>query len=87
MTVANSLFAQSSEMGALPTLYAATAPDVNGCDYIGPGGFMNMRGFPVKEQSSDASYDEAAGRRLWLVSEELTGVHYTALDKTPIAGD
>jgi NAD(P)-dependent dehydrogenase (short-subunit alcohol dehydrogenase family) len=82
MTVANSLFAQSSEMGALPTLYAATAPDVNGCDYIGPGGFMNMRGYPVKERSSDASYDEADARRLWSVSEELTGVHYEALEKT-----
>ena len=82
MTVATSLFAQSSEMGALPTLYAATAPDVNGCDYIGPGGFMNMRGYPVKERSSDASYDEADARRLWSVSEELTGVHYEALEKT-----
>ena len=82
MTVANSLFAQSSEMGALPTLYAATAPDVNGCDYIGPGGFMNMRGYPVKERSSDASYDEADARRLWSVSEELTGVRYEALDMT-----
>ena len=82
MTVANTLFAQSSEMGALPTLYAATAPDVNGCDYIGPGGFMNMRGYPVKERSSDASYDEADARRLWSASEELTGVRYEALEKT-----
>jgi len=82
MTVANNLFAQSSEMGALPTLYAATAPDVNGCDYIGPGGFMNMRGYPVKERSSDASYDEADAHRLWSVSEKLTGVHYEALEKT-----
>jgi NAD(P)-dependent dehydrogenase (short-subunit alcohol dehydrogenase family) len=81
MTVANSLFAQSSEMGALPTLYAATAPDVNGCDFIGPGGFMNMRGYPVKELSSDASYDEADARRLWSVSEGLTGIHYEALEK------
>lgn len=82
MTAANSLFAQSSEMGALPTLYAATAPDVNGCDYIGPGGFMNMRGYPVKERSSEASYDEADARRLWSVSEELTGVRYEPLEMT-----
>jgi len=43
-------------------LYLAIAPDVNGCDYIGPGGFMNMRGYPVKERSSDASYNEARKR-------------------------
>jgi len=48
---------------------------------------MNMRGYPVKEKSSDASYDEATARSLWLVSEELTGVHYTALEKTPVTGD
>ena len=81
MSMSNTLFAQSSEMGALPTLYAATAPDVNGCDYIGPGGFMNMRGYPVKEVSSAASYDEAAARRLWDLSETLTGVRYEALEQ------
>ena len=87
MSMSNTLFAQSSEMGALPTLYAATAPDVNGCDYIGPGGFMNMRGYPVKELSSEASYDEVAARRLWAVSEEMTGVRYEALDTLPsVAG-
>jgi NAD(P)-dependent dehydrogenase (short-subunit alcohol dehydrogenase family) len=80
MTLANTLFAQSSEMGALPTLYAATAPDVQGCDYIGPGGFMNMRGYPVKELSSEASYDEAAASHLWAISESLTGVRYEALE-------
>lgn len=79
MTVANTFFAQSSEMGALPTLYAAAASNVNGCDYIGPGGFMNMRGYPVKERSSEASYKEDDARRLWSVSEALTGVHYETL--------
>lgn len=83
MTLANTLFAQSSEMGALPTLYAATDPDVEGCDYIGPGGFMNMRGYPVKEMSSEASYDEAAASRLWAISEALTGVRYEALENLP----
>ncbi len=84
ISVANALFAQSSEMGALPTLYAATAPDVNGCDYIGPGGFIHMRGYPVKELSSKASYEETAARRLWAISEEMTGVRYDALAKTPV---
>ncbi len=86
MKAANNLFAQSSEMGALPTLYAAAAPDVNGCDFIGPDGFMRMRGYPVKELSSDASYSEADARRLWSVSEELTGVRFEALQQTPAAG-
>lgn len=83
MTLANRFFAQSSEMGALPTLYAATAPDVQGCDYIGPGGWMHMRGYPVKEYSSDASYDEASARRLWEISESLTGISY-ALPQTSV---
>jgi len=74
MAAANTLFGQSPEQGALPMLYAATAPDVDGGDYVGPGGFMNMRGAPEKQQSSDRSYDADRARRLWTVSEELTGV-------------
>ncbi|MBC8078571.1 MAG: SDR family NAD(P)-dependent oxidoreductase [Chloroflexales bacterium] len=77
--VSNRLFAQSAAMGALPTLYAATAPDVNGCDYIGPVGFLGMRGAPVKAKSSGRSYDAQLAARLWQVSEDLTGVRYTAL--------
>jgi hypothetical protein len=63
-------------LGALPLLYAATAPDVRGGDYIGPGGFMAYRGHPVKVQSNAASHDQAAAARLWALSEELTDVHY-----------
>ena len=44
----NGLLAQSAEMGALPTLYAAAMADVNGGDYIGPDGFQQMRGYPTK---------------------------------------
>lgn len=76
MSVGNRLFAQSAAMGALPLLYAATAPGVNGCDYIGPTGIGGSRGHPNKARSSAASYDEAAAKRLWAVSEEMTGVHY-----------
>ena len=72
----NYIFAQNGEMGALPTLYAATAPDVHGADYIGPGGFMEMRGYPKKVQSNEASHDLTVAKRLWEVSEELTGVQY-----------
>jgi hypothetical protein len=82
MKVANSLLAQSAEMGTLPMLYAATAEEVAGGDYVGPGGFMNMRGYPETQPSSDRSYDEATAERLWQVSEELTGVEYVFPEAT-----
>ncbi len=67
---------QKPEMGALPTLYAATAPEVKGGEYYGPRGLGGMRGFPVRIQSSSRSYDREVAGKLWIVSEELTGVHY-----------
>ena len=76
MKAANAVLAQSAERGALSMLYAATAPDVDGGEYVGPGGFMNMRGRPAVQQSSDVSYDRHRADRLWEVSEELTGVTY-----------
>ena len=74
--IANQLFAQSAAMGALPTLYAATAAEVNGCDYIGPTSLFGLRGAPGKIKSSQRSYDPAVAARLWQVSEQLTGVYY-----------
>jgi NAD(P)-dependent dehydrogenase (short-subunit alcohol dehydrogenase family) len=79
MGVSNRLFAQSAAMGALPTLYAAAAPEVRGGDYIGPDGFGEMWGNPAKVGCSAAARDAAAAARLWAVSEELTGVRYEAL--------
>jgi NAD(P)-dependent dehydrogenase (short-subunit alcohol dehydrogenase family) len=79
MKFGNAVFAQSALTGALPALYAATAPDLLGGDFIGPGGFMGMRGYPVKTHSSPASHDPQTAARLWSLSEELTGVHYTRL--------
>jgi hypothetical protein len=61
----------------LPTLFASTAPQVNGCDYIGPTGMGGARGYPDKVMSNDKSYDEALAKRLWTASEELTGVVYS----------
>lgn len=72
--------AQSQEMGALPLLYAATAPGLVGGEYIGPGGMSGMRGYPHVTRAADRAYDEAAAEQLWRVSEELTHVHYDALD-------
>jgi NAD(P)-dependent dehydrogenase (short-subunit alcohol dehydrogenase family) len=74
--VANRLFAQSAAMGALPTLYAATAADIRGGEYIGPLGLLSLRGAPGKVRSSARSHDRAVAARLWLLSEQLTGVRY-----------
>ncbi|WP_029118122.1 SDR family NAD(P)-dependent oxidoreductase [Mycobacterium sp. URHB0044] len=65
---------QPAEMGALPTLRAATDPGVAGGQYFGPDGFGEQRGYPKVVASSAASHDTDAQRRLWTVSEELTGV-------------
>lgn len=70
----NRLFAQGADMGALPTLYAATAPEVKSGDYVGPGGFAELWGSPKRVGSSQSARDEASARRLWEVSERLTGV-------------
>lgn len=70
------LIGQSPEMGALPTLYAATAPDVQGGDYYGPGDWGGLRGCPARGRSSGRSYDKIVATKLWTVSEELTGVRY-----------
>jgi NAD(P)-dependent dehydrogenase (short-subunit alcohol dehydrogenase family) len=80
----NPFFAQPPPMGALPTLRAAVDPNVTGGEYYGPGGFMEMRGYPVLVQSNDASHSLADARRLWRVSEELTGVRFTALREESI---
>ncbi|WP_246998098.1 oxidoreductase [Halosolutus gelatinilyticus] len=74
--VLNAVVAQSAEQGALPTLYAATAPDVEGGAYYGPDGIANMRGAPERQASSDRSYDRETARRLWRISRDLTGVEY-----------
>ncbi len=76
MKIANRFFAQDVEIGALPTLYAATAPDVDPGDFIGPGGFNEVRGYPQKVSSSPAAQNEPDARRLWEISEKLTGVTY-----------
>lgn len=80
LRLGNRLVAQSAAQGALPTLYAATASEVNSCDYITPGGLFGLRGWPQKARSSAASYDEETAGRLWEVSRALSGVRYEALE-------
>jgi NAD(P)-dependent dehydrogenase (short-subunit alcohol dehydrogenase family) len=67
--------AQDEDGGALPTLYAAVA-DIPGNSFAGPGGFMEQRGAPKLVGRSGAALDGVVARRLWDVSEELTGVRF-----------
>ncbi|MGH3878385.1 MAG: oxidoreductase [Actinophytocola sp.] len=68
--------AQSPRMGALPMLYAATAPGVVGGTCVGPDGFMQRNGYPTVVRSSRRSRDVALAARLWERSEALTGVRF-----------
>jgi NAD(P)-dependent dehydrogenase (short-subunit alcohol dehydrogenase family) len=79
MAIGNKLIAQSDEMGALPTLYAATQ-DIPGGSYVGPDGLGEQRGHPTLVGRSSAASDGQTARRLWERSEELTGVRF------PLAG-
>jgi NAD(P)-dependent dehydrogenase (short-subunit alcohol dehydrogenase family) len=76
MAVGNRLVAQSAEMGALPTLYAAIA-EVEPGGFYGPLGLGGARGYPGPSDSSAASRDEVTARRLWDLSEQLTKITYT----------
>ncbi|MEA2253200.1 MAG: hypothetical protein QOG70_3442 [Solirubrobacteraceae bacterium] len=71
----NRLLAQDEDGGALPTLYAATA-DIPGNSFAGPGGFMQQRGAPKLVGRTAAANDADVARRLWDVSEELTGARF-----------
>lgn len=76
LTWFSSLLTQPPATGALPTVRAATDPAVLGGQYYGPGNRGEVRGYPKVVTSSPASYDLAVQRRLWAVSEELTGVTF-----------
>ena len=72
----NTFFAQSAAMGALPILFAATAPGLQGGEYVGPMGWGKMRGYPGIGESNALSHDTRIAQKLWVVSEELTGIQY-----------
>ena len=75
MAIGNRVWAQSEEMGALPTLFAATQ-DLPGNTYVGPDSLGEQRGYPKVVGRSGAARDELTARRLWELSEELTGVAF-----------
>ncbi len=75
-SLGNRVLAQSAEMGALPSLFAATFPELPGGAYVGPSGPFEQHGYPVLVGRSKAALNDADARRLWTVSENLTGVRF-----------
>lgn len=76
MRLATRLFAQSPAMGALPALYAATAPEVRGGEYYGPGGYKELGGAPKRVSARPEASDPVLAERLWALSERLTEIRY-----------
>jgi protochlorophyllide reductase len=76
------LIAQVPAEGARPQLYAATMPDVKGGEHIAVS-FMQLRGQPARVKAARAAYNETDAKRLWQISEQLTGVTYDALRSVP----
>ncbi len=74
--IGNVLMAQSVEMGVLPELYAATDPDAQGGQFIGPDGRGESKGYPTEVPPVPSATDLKTAARLWDLSEELTGVQY-----------
>jgi len=72
----NNFFSQKVEMGVLPTLRAAIDVTANTGDYFGPDNFLETKGHPVKVKSNELSHDIDAARKLWELSEKLTGVSF-----------
>ncbi|HMJ03521.1 MAG TPA: oxidoreductase [Conexibacter sp.] len=77
---ANRFLAQSAAAGALPTLYAATMPDLPGGSYVGPSGPGQFRGAPKVVRPRANARDLEVAARLWTVSEQLTGVTFPLAD-------
>lgn len=79
--VANRIL-QPPAMGALPTIYAATEPTLNGGEYIGPDGKGQRKGFPALDTPHSSANNKAASEKLWGISEELTGVKFNFIEQS-----
>lgn len=84
MRVANSLIAQGQDMGALPQLFAATAPDVEQGGFYGPDGFQAMRGYPELQQPQEGKVKPDEAKTLFDRSEELTGITFDFTSQTSL---
>ena len=71
---------QPAAQGALPTLYAATAPQATPGAYYGPDKFNETRGYPTLAKLPNQAADPAVAARLWDVSEQLTGIRFGLAD-------
>ena len=76
MRFLNLLFSQEPDMGVLPTLRAAFDEDAKAGDYFGPSGWMEFKGNPKKVQSNKLSHNRDVARKVWEISEELTGIKF-----------
>ncbi len=74
--IGNALIAQSVEMGTLPSLRAATDPQLKGAEFIGPTKLGELRGYPEIVNSSEKSHDLYLAKKLWDISEQMTGVSF-----------
>ncbi|WEL23283.1 oxidoreductase [Candidatus Nanohalovita haloferacivicina] len=76
MSLGLKVFGHSPKSACLPMLYAATSEEIEGGEYVGPGGFRSIRGYPEVQNPSEKALDEELAEDLWNLSEELTGVEY-----------
>ena len=76
-----SSLSQSAEQGALPQLYAATSPNVQGGQYIGPSGILETRGGPYRAVVADVVHDRQAARELWSLTRRLTATEIPLPDR------
>jgi NAD(P)-dependent dehydrogenase (short-subunit alcohol dehydrogenase family) len=83
MKVLGSFMSHSAAAGALPTLFAATSPEAAPNGYYGPNGFYELKGPVAPAKVFPQAKDEAVARKLWEISEQLTGVKWPAKDQTP----
>lgn len=72
-----SLFFQEQSMGALPQIRASVDENVKGGEFYGPGGFNELKGYPVLVQSNTASHNLQNAAKLWEISEKITGISYS----------
>ena len=78
-----SVLAQTASDGALPSLYAATSPNVVKAGYYGPTGLMEFKSGVGEATVAPRARDQAVAAKLWEVSETLTGVHWAAVPHAP----
>jgi NAD(P)-dependent dehydrogenase (short-subunit alcohol dehydrogenase family) len=83
MKVLGSFMSHSAAAGALPTLFAATSPEAAPNGYYGPNGVYELKGQVAAAKTFPQAKDEALARKLWEVSEQLTGVKWPAKNQTP----